>query len=163
VGLGLRLRPSSAAALLVGTKNVWPGWTFPPAPRSPRLQQCAGCDRSSIVTAIWHVLTNGDYYHDLGSDYYTKRSPEGTIRRKIKDWRRPDTRSLLKPLPNPQRQSPYFRVILSLSSGRHVELFDFGGQVVARRRSTKSTALKGLKGHMCDCLQRLASALVSPR
>jgi len=39
----------------------------------------------SIVTAIWHILTNGDYYHDPGSDYYTRRSPERTIRRKIKN------------------------------------------------------------------------------
>ena len=39
----------------------------------------------SIVTAIWHILTNGKFYRDLGSDYYTRRSPERTIRRKIKD------------------------------------------------------------------------------
>ena len=39
----------------------------------------------SIVTAIWHILTNGEFYRDLGSDYYTRRSPERTIRRKIKD------------------------------------------------------------------------------
>jgi hypothetical protein len=39
----------------------------------------------SIVTAIWHILTNGEFYRDLGSDYYTKRTPERTIRRKIKD------------------------------------------------------------------------------
>ncbi|HEY5788782.1 MAG TPA: IS110 family transposase [Microlunatus sp.] len=39
----------------------------------------------SIVTVIWHILTNGDYYQDLGSDYYAKRNPERTLRRKIKD------------------------------------------------------------------------------
>jgi transposase len=39
----------------------------------------------SIVTAIWHILTNGKFYHDLGRDYYTKRNPEWTLRRKIKE------------------------------------------------------------------------------
>ncbi len=28
----------------------------------------------SIVTAIWHILSNGDCYHDLGSDYYNSRA-----------------------------------------------------------------------------------------
>ena len=39
----------------------------------------------SIVTAIWHILSNGDYYRDLGVNYYDKRTPERTLRRKIKD------------------------------------------------------------------------------
>ena len=39
----------------------------------------------SIVTAIWHILSNGDYYRDLGANYYDKRTPERTLRRKIKD------------------------------------------------------------------------------
>lgn len=32
-----------------------------------------------------NILCNGEYYRDLGSDYYTKRTPERAIRRKIKD------------------------------------------------------------------------------
>ncbi|MGI3786811.1 MAG: hypothetical protein ACRYG2_39205 [Janthinobacterium lividum] len=39
----------------------------------------------SIVTAIWHILSNGDYYRDLGANYYDKRTPERAPRRKIKD------------------------------------------------------------------------------
>lgn len=42
--------------------------------------------RHSIVTAICHILSNGDYYRDLGGgDYYDKRTPERASRRKIED------------------------------------------------------------------------------
>ncbi len=39
----------------------------------------------SIVTAIWHILSNGDYYRDLAANYYDKCTPERALRRKIKD------------------------------------------------------------------------------
>ena len=39
----------------------------------------------AMVTAIWHMLTTGEYYRDLGNDYYTRRTPDRTIRRKIAD------------------------------------------------------------------------------
>lgn len=39
----------------------------------------------AMIIAIWHMLTSGTGYHDLGSDYYTRRSPEKAIRRKIAD------------------------------------------------------------------------------
>lgn len=32
----------------------------------------------TMLTAIWHVLTTGQPYHDLGGDYYTQRRP-GTV------------------------------------------------------------------------------------
>jgi transposase len=39
----------------------------------------------AMVTAIWQMLTTGEYYRDLGSDYYTRRTPNQLIRRKIAD------------------------------------------------------------------------------
>lgn len=39
----------------------------------------------SMVTAIWHILSTGEYYRDLGGDYYLRRTPQQAIRRKIKD------------------------------------------------------------------------------
>jgi hypothetical protein len=39
----------------------------------------------SIVIAIWHMLSNGEYYQDLGADYYNRRTPDRVLRRKIKD------------------------------------------------------------------------------
>lgn len=39
----------------------------------------------SMITAIWHMLSTGEYYNDLGGDYYTRRNPHHAIRRKIRD------------------------------------------------------------------------------
>jgi len=39
----------------------------------------------SMITAIWHMLTTGECYNDLGGDYYIRRNPHQAIRRKIRD------------------------------------------------------------------------------
>jgi transposase len=38
---------------------------------------------SSILTSVWHMLTTGETYHDLGGDYFIRRDPERTTRRLI--------------------------------------------------------------------------------
>ncbi|MFD0503614.1 transposase [Streptomyces chiangmaiensis] len=35
----------------------------------------------SILTAVWHMLTDDVTYRDLGGDYFTRRDPEQAIRR----------------------------------------------------------------------------------
>ncbi|MDX2814245.1 IS110 family transposase [Streptomyces sp. PA03-5A] len=37
----------------------------------------------SIITAIWHMLTDNKPYHDLGGAYFTQRDPERATRRAI--------------------------------------------------------------------------------
>jgi transposase len=37
----------------------------------------------SMIIAIWHMLSNDEYYRDLGSDHYTRRTPNPVIRRRI--------------------------------------------------------------------------------
>jgi transposase len=39
----------------------------------------------TMVTAIWHMLSNGTSYHDLGDDFHRRRTPQRAIRRKIAD------------------------------------------------------------------------------
>lgn len=39
----------------------------------------------SILTAVWHMLRNGEAYEDLGADYYTTRDPQRTRARAIRD------------------------------------------------------------------------------
>jgi transposase len=39
----------------------------------------------AMIIAIWHMLSSGTSYHDLGADYYTRRTPQKAIRRKIED------------------------------------------------------------------------------
>ena len=38
----------------------------------------------SILTAIWHMLTTGSYYQDLGGDYYTRRNTDRQRDRLVK-------------------------------------------------------------------------------
>ena len=42
---------------------------------------------NSILTSIWHMLTNGEPYRDLGADYYLKRRPGATIRKAVEQLR----------------------------------------------------------------------------
>ena len=37
----------------------------------------------SMIIAIWHMLSTGEYYHDLGGDHYHRLIPARIIRRKI--------------------------------------------------------------------------------
>ena len=37
-----------------------------------------------MITAAWHMLPNGEYYRDLGADYYTRQEPTKTKARAIK-------------------------------------------------------------------------------
>ena len=32
-----------------------------------------------MLTAVWHILTTGQPYQDLGGDYYTRRRPGAAI------------------------------------------------------------------------------------
>jgi hypothetical protein len=36
-----------------------------------------------MLTAIWHMLTTGETYRDLGGDYYRRLDPERQTRRLI--------------------------------------------------------------------------------
>lgn len=39
---------------------------------------------ASMLTATWHMLSNGDEYADLGSDYFSRQDASKTIQRLLK-------------------------------------------------------------------------------
>ena len=39
----------------------------------------------AMIVAIWHMLSTGTTYHDLGGDYYQRTTPQRVLRRKIAD------------------------------------------------------------------------------
>lgn len=41
----------------------------------------------TMITAVWHMLSTGQPYHDLGADYYTRRSPGRGLHRQIRALR----------------------------------------------------------------------------
>ena len=67
----------------------------------PRLGhgRALGAVKHSILCAIWHMLTTGELYHDLGGDYFRKRDPERQTKRLIAQLERLGHRVTLEPLP----------------------------------------------------------------
>jgi len=52
----------------------------------------------TMLTAIWHMLTNGVAYQDLGGDYYTRRAPDKTKQRALNQLRQLGYTVTLEPL-----------------------------------------------------------------
>jgi transposase len=46
-------------------------------------KRALGAVQHTILTAIWHMLSTGELYHDLGGDYFTRRDPERQTRRLV--------------------------------------------------------------------------------
>ena len=46
-------------------------------------KRALGAIKHSMITAIWHMLTTGETYRDLGGDYFTNRDPERQTRRLV--------------------------------------------------------------------------------
>jgi transposase len=42
-----------------------------------------GAVKHSMICAVWHMLSTGELYNDLGSDYFRKRDPERTTKRLV--------------------------------------------------------------------------------
>ena len=46
-------------------------------------KRALGAVKHSLLTAIWHMLSTGETYNDLGVDYYARRDPERQTRRLV--------------------------------------------------------------------------------
>jgi transposase len=46
-------------------------------------KKALGAVKHTMICAIWHMLSTGETYHDLGGDYYTRRDPERQTRRLV--------------------------------------------------------------------------------
>lgn len=51
----------------------------------PRLghSRALGAIKHSIICAVWHILSTGELYSDLGGDYFRKRDPQRQTRRLV--------------------------------------------------------------------------------
>jgi hypothetical protein len=49
--------------------------------RGPQKAICAVA--ASLLTAIYHMLKTGSHHHDLGADYFDRRSPETKAKRLV--------------------------------------------------------------------------------
>jgi transposase len=51
-------------------------------------KRALGAVKHTMLCAIWHMLSTGETYRDLGGDYYTNRDPERQTRRLVKQLER---------------------------------------------------------------------------
>jgi transposase len=51
-------------------------------------KRALGAVKHTLICAIWHMLTTGETYHDLGPDYFTNRDPARQTRRLVKQLER---------------------------------------------------------------------------
>lgn len=58
-----------------------------------------GAVKHSIICAIWHMLTTGELYNDLGGDYFRNRDPERQTRRLVAQLERLGHKVTLEELP----------------------------------------------------------------
>ena len=46
-------------------------------------KKALGAVKHSLICAVWHMLSTGELYHDLGGDYFRKRDPERITKRLV--------------------------------------------------------------------------------
>jgi transposase len=51
-------------------------------------KRALGAVKHTMLCAIWHMLSTGETYRDLGGDYFTNRDPERQTRRLVKQLER---------------------------------------------------------------------------
>jgi len=51
-------------------------------------KKALGAVKHSMICAIWHMLSTGETYRDLGGDYFTTRDPERQTRRLVRQLER---------------------------------------------------------------------------
>jgi transposase len=51
-------------------------------------KRALGAVKHTLLSAIWHMLSTGETYRDLGADYFTQRDPERQTKRLVKQLER---------------------------------------------------------------------------
>src|SRR4051812_20217601 len=51
-------------------------------------KRALGAVKHTLLSAIWHMLSTGETYRDLGADYFTQRDPERQTKRLVKQLQR---------------------------------------------------------------------------
>jgi transposase len=88
-----------AAMAAIRTKDSYLGAQY--ARLRPRRghKKALGAVKHSIITIIWHMLSTGELYTDLGGDYFRKRDPERITKRLIAQLESLGHKVILEELP----------------------------------------------------------------
>jgi transposase len=77
-----------AAMAAIRVKANYPAAAIPAPQAAPRPQTRARRGQALTDRAIWHMLSTGETYRDLGPDYFTNRDPERQTKRLVKQLER---------------------------------------------------------------------------
>ena len=79
----LRATLTEAANAAARTKDSYLAAQYARLRPRPGHEKPLGAVKHSIICIIWHMLSTGELYTDLGGDYFRKRDPERATRRLI--------------------------------------------------------------------------------
>ena len=65
-------------------------------------KKALGAVKHTVICAVWHMLTTGEIYHDLGAGYFTRRNPERRTKRLIRQLEQLGHTVTLTTAPAPQ-------------------------------------------------------------
>ncbi len=81
-------------------------------------KRALGALKHTMICAIWHMLSTGETYRDLGADYYTNRDPEDRPTASSPSSNASDTTSRSQRGPRqPERTFPVSELFLSGKTG----------------------------------------------
>jgi transposase len=72
-----------AALAAIRVKDSYPAAQYQRLKPRRGHKKALGAVKHTILTNIWHMLTTGELYNDLGADYFRKRDPERITKRLI--------------------------------------------------------------------------------
>jgi transposase len=79
----LNVALNDAAVAAIRTKNTYLRALYERQRARIGHGRAIGAVKHSILIAVWHILTNGELYDDLGPDYYRRRDPARTTKRLV--------------------------------------------------------------------------------
>jgi transposase len=73
-----------AAMAAIGVKANYPAAQYRRLKPRRGHKRALGAVKHTLICAIWHMLSTGETYRDLGPDYFTNRDPERQTKRLVK-------------------------------------------------------------------------------
>jgi transposase len=77
-----------AAMAAIGVKANYPAAQYRRLKPRRGHKRALGAVKHTLICAIWHMLSTGETYRDLGPDYFTNRDPERQTKRLVKQLER---------------------------------------------------------------------------
>jgi transposase len=98
----LNIALKDAAMSAIRTRDAYLGALYRRKKAQGGHNKAIGAVKHSMICAIWHMLTTGEIYTDLGPDHFTQRNPERQTKRLVDQLERLGHAVTLGPVPTAQ-------------------------------------------------------------